>query len=65
MYINCMQHVPEQGIRLSEMRRLARTETNLNGMTRWGYIYLAPDPNDPRPKPPRTEWMVYSTPIGR
>jgi uncharacterized membrane protein len=65
MYFNCMQHVPEQGIRLSEMRRLARTETNLDGMQRWGYIYLAPDPNDPRSKPPRSEWMVYSTPGGR
>jgi hypothetical protein len=65
MYFNCLQHVPEQGIRLSEMRRLARTETNLNGMMRWGYIYLAPDPNDPRPKPPRSDWMVYTKPGGR
>ena len=65
MYLNCLQHVPEQGIRLSEMRRLARAETNLNGMMRWGYIYLAPDPNDPRPKPPKSEWMVYSKPGGR
>jgi hypothetical protein len=65
MYLNCMQHVPEQGIRLRDLRRLARTETNLHGMQRWGYIYLSPDPNDPRPKPPKADWMVHSTPGGR
>jgi len=65
MYFNCLRHVPEQGIALKEMRRLARTETNLNGMQRWGYIYLAPDPADSRPKPPRADWLVHARPGGR
>ena len=65
MYFNCMQFVPEQGIRLRELRRLARTDTNLHGMVRWGYIFLAPDPNDQRPRPSRSDWLVHSRPGGR
>jgi hypothetical protein len=65
MYFNCLRHVGEQGIRLKEMPRLARTGTNLDGMQRWGYIYLAPDPADARPKPPQADWMVYTRPGGR
>ncbi len=55
MYCNCMRFVDEQGIRASELEKLARTPTNLNGMERWGYITVAPDPNDPTPKPPRSD----------
>lgn len=65
MYFNCLRYVGEQGIRLKEMTRLARTGTNLDGMRRWGYIYLAPDPADPRPKPPKAEWMVFARAGGR
>jgi hypothetical protein len=64
MYFNCMQHLGEQGITLRELRRLARTETNLRGMHRWGYIYLAPDPADRRPKPPKADWLVRPKPGG-
>jgi hypothetical protein len=59
MYFNCLRYVGEQGIRLKEMARLARTGTNLDGMRRWGYVYYAPDPTDARPKPPQTDWMVF------
>jgi hypothetical protein len=59
MYFNCLRYVDEQGIRLKEMARLARTGTNLDGMRRWGYVYYAPDPVDPRPKPPRSDWMAF------
>jgi hypothetical protein len=59
MYFNCLRYVGEQGIRLKEMARLARTGTNLDGMRRWGYVYYAPDPADPRPKPPQSDWMVF------
>jgi len=65
MWFNCMQHVGEQGIRLRELQRLAGTETNLDGMQRWGYIYLEPDPADPRPKPPKKDWLVRALPGGR
>jgi hypothetical protein len=65
MWHNCMRLVSEKGIRLGELRRLARTETNLDGMQRWGYIFLEPDPNDLRAKPPKKDWIVRSTPAGR
>lgn len=65
MYFNCMRYVGEQGIRLREMARLARTGTNLDGMRRWGYIYFAPDPSDARPKPPKADWMAFARPGGR
>jgi hypothetical protein len=59
MYFNCLRYVGEQGIRLKEMARSARTGTNLDGMRRWGYVYYAPDPADPRPKPPQSDWMAF------
>jgi DNA-binding MarR family transcriptional regulator len=65
MYLNCMQFVPADGIRLGDLERLARTSTNLNGMQRWGYITLAPDPADTRPKPPRPDWLIRAKPGGR
>ncbi|HTW46951.1 MAG TPA: hypothetical protein VMD92_03320 [Acidobacteriaceae bacterium] len=65
MYFNCLRYVREQGIRLKEMARLARTGTNLDGMRRWGYVYYAPDPEDPRPKPPQADWMVFARSGGR
>jgi hypothetical protein len=65
MHFNCLRYVDEKGIRLREMTRLARTGTNLDGMQRWGYVYLAPDPADPRPKPPQADRMIYPRPGGR
>ena len=53
------------GRRVGEPVELARTATNLNGMQRWGYITLAPDPADPRPKPPRSTWIIRATSRGR
>jgi DNA-binding MarR family transcriptional regulator len=43
---------------------LARTDTNLNGMERWGYIVVSPDPADNRPKPPRRDWVIRATAAG-
>jgi hypothetical protein len=64
MYFNCLQFVPEQGITKRELERLARTRPNWDGMRRWGYVFLAPDPKDPRPRPPEKEWLVRTTPKG-
>ncbi|MGA9630858.1 MAG: helix-turn-helix domain-containing protein, partial [Candidatus Acidiferrales bacterium] len=55
MWTNCMQFVGEEGVTVGELERLARTTTNLNGMQRWRYIDVAPDPADRRPKPPRRD----------
>ncbi|MGA7521400.1 MAG: hypothetical protein WBW84_02905 [Acidobacteriaceae bacterium] len=65
MYFNCLQFIPEQGITMRELEREARTEPNWDGMRRWGYIYFAPDPGDPRPRPPQWAWLVRTTPKGR
>lgn len=65
MYLNCLQFVPEQGITMRELERQARTGTNWDGMRRWGYIYLEPDPNDLRPRPPQSAWLVRATVKGR
>jgi DNA-binding MarR family transcriptional regulator len=65
MCMNCMRFVGEEGVRVGELKKLARTETNLNGMERWGYIVVEPDPADERAKPPRSDWMIRATRKGR
>ena len=65
MWSNCMRFVGEKGVRVGELEDLARTTTNLNGMERWGYIVVEPDPADSRPKPPRSDWVIRATPKGR
>lgn len=65
MWSTCMRFVGEEGVTVGELERLARTPTNLNGMERWGYVVVEPDPADPRPKPPRPAWVIRATPAGR
>ena len=65
MYSNCMRFVSDQGVTVRELERKARTRTNWNGMERWGYITVQPDPADRRPKPPRSDWIVRPTPKGQ
>jgi DNA-binding MarR family transcriptional regulator len=42
MYWNCMRYVDAEGITLGELKRLARTDTNLQGMVRWRYVTIEP-----------------------
>lgn len=65
MWANCMQFVSDDGIPVRELYHRARTKTNLNGMQRWGYIAIEPNPADPRPKPPRSTWLIRAKPAGR
>lgn len=65
MWSNCMRFVDENGVRIRELEELARSPTNLNGMERWGYIVVEPDPGGSRPKPPRSAWVIRATPKGR
>ena len=48
MWLNCMRCVGVEPITLGEVRRRARTDTNLDGMRRWGYLTVEPGPGDPR-----------------
>jgi DNA-binding MarR family transcriptional regulator len=65
MWSNCMRFVGEKGVRVGELEDIARTTTNLNGMERWGYIVVEPDPANKRPKPPRSDWLIRAMPAGR
>ena len=65
MWANCMQFIDKKGVSVRELESRARTTTNLAGMERWGYIVVEPYPADPRPKPPRSAWVVRSTVAGR
>ncbi len=64
MWLNCLKHLPDEGIMVRELERRARTGTNLNGMMRWGYIFMAPSPMDTRPRPPERDWIVKPTAAG-
>jgi len=70
MWANCLRHLEEEPISLRELERRARTPTNIDGMRRWRYITLAPDPAAPsftarRTKPPKPTWLVMPTAAGR
>ncbi len=65
MWENCMRFIGEEGVTVRALEALARTPTNLNGMERWGYVLVEPNPADTRPKPPRRDWLIRATPAGR
>jgi DNA-binding MarR family transcriptional regulator len=65
MWSNCMQFVGDEGVTVADLQRLARTETNLAGLRRWGYIVVEPDPAESRPKRPRPDVLIRPTPAGR
>jgi hypothetical protein len=60
-----MRFVDEKGVTVRMLEELAHTPTNLNGMERWGYVVVKPDPAEARRKPPRRHWMIRATPAGR
>jgi len=49
MWFTCMQFVTEEPMPVTELARLARTGTNLDGMRRWGYVLLEPAEGAGRP----------------
>jgi DNA-binding MarR family transcriptional regulator len=62
MWSNLMRFVDEPGV---GVRELSEQGGNLAGMERWGYVVVEPNPADPRPKPPRRDWVVRPTARGR
>ena len=65
MWSNCMQFVGDDGVRVRDLADRARTETNLKGMERWGYIAIKPEAGDGSKKSPRSRWMIRATSKGR
>ena len=63
MWANCLRQLPDDGITVAELRRRARTGTNLDGMRRWRYVSYAPDPG--RGKRPGPDATVTPTAAGR
>ena len=49
MWWTCLRFLTDEGRSVGQIERLARTSTNWNGMERWGYITVAPEPTDFRP----------------
>ncbi len=43
MWSNCLRYVGEEGVSVQCLPQLARTETNMHGMQRWGWIRVGPD----------------------
>jgi DNA-binding MarR family transcriptional regulator len=64
MWCNCLRYVGEDWMALAEMDRLARTETNLDGMRRWHYIDIQPHADDRRANPPPADLLVRLTSRG-
>lgn len=60
MWVDFMRFVEPHGTRLGDLADAVRM-TNLGGLERWGYVSVAPDPADPRAKPPRNDWLVRPT----
>jgi hypothetical protein len=65
MWLNCMRYVSTDPITVGELARLARCDTNLDGMRRWGYVTLTPDPADTRAKPPAHALLIAATARGQ
>jgi hypothetical protein len=64
MWSNFLRYLDADGAPLRDVEDLVAM-TNLGGMTRWGYVTVAPDPADGRAKPPRRDLVVRPTPAGR
>ncbi|HEX4258836.1 MAG TPA: hypothetical protein VH089_27360 [Streptosporangiaceae bacterium] len=63
MWFNCMQHVSDEPMLVSELQQRARTGTNLDGMRRWGYVSLESETGDPKRKP--RDLTIRATQRGR
>ncbi len=64
MYWTCLRHVDGGGTTLGELTARTRTETNLNGMIRWGYVTVDGAPPR-RPVRPRADLTIRPTAAGR
>jgi hypothetical protein len=63
MWSTCMRFVTERGVSVGDLTALARTEANLNGMERWGYIVIDAPGIRGRAKRPRRDTIVRWQPL--
>jgi hypothetical protein len=64
MWANYIRFLPPEGLAANELESLAQHKVDLNGLTRWRYVTVAPDPAATS-KVPRREWVVRPTDNGR
>jgi hypothetical protein len=64
MWANYLRFLPAEGLAANELELLAQHKVDLNGLTRWRYVTVAPDPAATS-KVPRREWIVRPTDDGR
>jgi DNA-binding MarR family transcriptional regulator len=61
MWFNCMQFIGEEPMPVAELLRRARTGTNLDGMRRWGYVFLESASGDAKRRPPPRDLTIRAT----
>ena len=62
---NFMRVLGEEGLTVAELERSTRAKPQLDAMRRWGYVTIAPHPEDRRAKPPLRDHVVVPTAAGR
>jgi DNA-binding MarR family transcriptional regulator len=64
MWANYLRFLPPEGLPAHELEALAQHQVDLNGLTRWRYATLSPDPAAIS-KVSRRKWIVRPTDNGR
>jgi hypothetical protein len=64
LWSNFMRAVPEQGVSVVELERRVRARLPLDGMRRWKYVTIAPDPDPKRDRVQRRDWRITPTRMG-
>jgi DNA-binding MarR family transcriptional regulator len=70
MWANFMRFVPEEGVRVRELRASARVteaslRSRLRALERWGYVKVEPVAPGAEPRPPFRDWIVRLKNVGR
>jgi DNA-binding MarR family transcriptional regulator len=66
VWANFLRFVDDDGVTVRELsRRPGVPRWAFDGMRRWGYVTIAPAPDDERSKPPKGELQVSLRPAGR
>ena len=69
MWADFLRHLASGPLPVAEVYRRAGLDGSkvqgYLGLERWGYVRVGPDPDDPRPKVPKKQWLVSANANGR